>query len=239
MFQPWFLFVFAVAAHAAETLDPVVLTFNDRQPYIVSLPDGSAAGLTATPAANAFRNAGIPVIWKKLPTNRQLAELKENVGRQCAIGWFKNPEREQYLKFTRAIYRDQPTVLVAHRKFSARPNETLYSMLSRPEVRVLIKDKFSYGQYVDHLLATLKPDTVVTTNENIQMIQMIAAGRADFMFAAEEEARYLIELSGFRAGDFRMVRPPDMPPGERRYIICSRQVEDEVISRLNAAIGPE
>lgn len=62
-----------------------------------------------------------------------------------------------------------------------------------------------------------------------------AAGR----LAAEEEARYLIEQAGFRPRDFRIVRPPDMPPGERRYILCSRQVDDETMSRLNAAIESE
>lgn len=47
----------------AAPQDPVMLYYNDRPPYIVELPDGSAAGLTATPAGNAFRAAGIPVVW--------------------------------------------------------------------------------------------------------------------------------------------------------------------------------
>lgn len=232
-------FLACSAPAVAQAMDAVTLAYNDRPPYIVALPDGSAAGLTATPAANAFRSAGIPVTWKKVPTNRQLAELKENTGRQCAIGWFKNPEREQYFKFTKAIYRDRPTVLIAGRHFSAQPNETLHGLLLRKDVHVLVKDKFSYGAYIDGLLASLKPQTVITTNENIQMVEMIRIGRADFMFAAEEEARYLIEQAGFKPGDFRIIRLPDVPPGERRYIICSKMVEDEVIARLNAAIDAE
>lgn len=225
------------AVVAAQEL--VTLAYNDRPPYIIALPDGSAAGLTATPTARAFKSAGISIVWKKVPTNRQLAELKENSSRQCAIGWFKNPEREQYFKFTKAIYRDRPTVLVANRQFATQPNETLYSVLARKEGRVLLKDKFSYGAYIDGLLATIKPQTVITTNENMQMVEMIRIGRADFMFAAEEEAHYLIEQAGFRPRDFKIIRPPDVPPGERRYIICSKMVEDEVIARLNAAIDAE
>jgi uncharacterized protein (TIGR02285 family) len=236
--------VFALSVCTAEASslaeqNPITLAYNDRPPYIVALPDGSAAGLTATPAANAFRSAGIPITWKKVPTNRQLAELKENTSRQCAIGWFKNPEREQYFKFTKAIYRDRPTVLIARHQFSTQPNETLHSLLLRHDIHVLVKDKFSYGQYIDNLLATLKPPTVVTTNENLQMDEMVRIGRADFMFAAEEEARYLIEQAGFKPRDFRIIRPPDVPPGERRYIICSKQVEDEAIARLNAVIEAE
>ena len=98
--MPWYrdisriclLLALVVRPAAAQILAPITLAYNDRPPYILSLPDGSAAGLTATPAAQAFKAAGIPVIWKKSPTNRQLAELKENTDRQCAVGWFKNPE---------------------------------------------------------------------------------------------------------------------------------------------------
>lgn len=233
------LSILSLAPGAAMAQEPITLSYNDRPPYIIALPDGSVGGLTASPAAQAFKGAGIPFVWKKIPTNRQLAILKENVGRDCAIGWFKNAEREQYAKFTKPIYRDRPTVLVANREFVAAPNETLQGMLARKDVRVLVKDKFSYGPYIDGLLAAMKPQTVITTNENLQMVEMIRARRADFMFAAEEEARYLIEQAGFKTHDFRVVRPPDMPPGEKRYIICSKLVEDDVIQRLNAAIEAE
>jgi polar amino acid transport system substrate-binding protein len=229
----------ALAPALVMAEDAIMLAYNDRPPYIVALPDGSAAGLTATPAAAAFKLAGIPVAWKKVPTNRQLAELREGSSKSCAIGWFKNPEREQYFKFTKAIYRDRPTVLIANGQFPVQPGETLQGMLARKDARVLVKDKFSYGAYIDGLLATEKPQTVVTTNENIQMLEMIRLRRADFMFAAEEEARYLIEQSGFNTRDFRVIRLPDVPPGEKRYIICSKLVDDETIARLNAAIDAE
>jgi polar amino acid transport system substrate-binding protein len=219
--------------------DAIMLAYNDRPPYIVALPDGSAAGLTATPAATAFKVAGVPVVWKKVPTNRQLAELREGAGKSCAIGWFKNPEREQFFKFTKPIYRDRPTVLIANSHFPVQPGDTLQGILSRRDVHVLVKDKFSYGGYIDGLLAAQKPQTVVTTNENLQMLEMIRLRRADFMFAAEEEARYLIEQSGFNTRDFRVLRLPDVPPGEKRYIICSKLVDDETIARLNAAIDAE
>jgi uncharacterized protein (TIGR02285 family) len=237
MFLASVLLAHSAAAQDRDPLEPVILTFNERIPYIIALSDGSAKGLTATPAANAFRTAGIPFVWKKLPTNRQLAELKMNAGKQCAIGWFKNPERMQYFKFTDAIYRDLPTILIARSNFDTQPADTLDSILLHRDVRVLVKDMFSYGQYIDNLLGMSKSKLVVTTNENTQMVQMIIAGRADFMFASEEEARYLIDQTGSEAYKLRIVRPSDMPQGERRYIICSKQVEDSVIDKLNAAIN--
>lgn len=216
--------------------ETVALLYNHRPPYIVSQPDGSATGLTATPAANAFKAAGIPVEWKKMPTNRQIAAIKENVGNDCAIGWFKNPEREQFAKFTNPIYRDKPTVLLANRQFTVSAKETLRNLLGRRDIHVLVKERFSYGPYIDGLLAELKPLTVSTTGENIQMLEMIRAHRADFMFVAEEEASYLVEQAGFSSGDFKMIRPEDVPAGEKRYLICSKRVDDRIIMRLNAAI---
>lgn len=224
---------------SALAFDAITLLYNDRPPYIVAQPDGSAAGLTATPAGNAFKAAGVPVVWKKFPTNRQIATIKDSDGRNCAIGWFKNREREQFAKFTKPIYLDRPTVLIAHHQFVSRPNETLLDIMSRKDVSVLIKDQFSYGAYIDGLLSSKRGGLVVTTNDNLQMVEMVRIHRADFMFAAEEEARYLIEQAGHNLHDFQIVRPPDMPPGERRYIMCSKQVEDELIARLNMAINAQ
>src|SRR5207237_1398275 len=98
---------------AAFAQAPITLYYNERPPYLVTSIDHSVSGLTATPAADAFRSAGIPFEWSKLPTNRQMAALKESKGAECAVGWFKNADREGCARFTRAIYRDRPTVALA------------------------------------------------------------------------------------------------------------------------------
>jgi hypothetical protein len=87
------------------------------------------------------------------------------------------------------------------------------------------------------LLAGLRPTLISTIGENSQMVQMIQANRADLMFLAEEEANYLVEQAGFKLKDFHLVRFADMPPGERRYIMCSKLVPDGIIAKLNKAIA--
>ena len=59
------------------------------------------------------------------------------------------------------------------------------------------------------------------------------------MFVAEEEAKYLAEEAGTSIRDFQLIKFTDMPMGERRYLMCSKQVPDEVINRLNGAISFE
>lgn len=231
------LFLCLSSPLSGSAQEAITLNYNERPPYLIPGADGSASGLTATPAANAFKAAGISVVWAKLPTNRQLALVKESMGMNCAIGWFKNPEREQFAKFTKSIYQDKPAVILASKRFVVGASGKLDDVLATKGVRVLVKDNFSYGPYIDGLLATLRPIVVKTVAENAQMVQMIQADRADFMFLAEEEARYLVEQAGFKLQDFHLVRFADMPPGERRYIMCSRQVPDEVITKLNKVIG--
>ena len=59
------------------------------------------------------------------------------------------------------------------------------------------------------------------------------------MFAAEEEATYLMEQAGVPANALKLVHFADVPPGERRYLLCSKATPDEVIERLNKVITAE
>lgn len=232
----------AVCLLLAGTLyadEPIDLYYNERPPYLVSAPDGSVSGLTATPAAEAFRDAGIAFQWIRLPTNRQLALLKDNHRPACAVGWFQNAERERFAKFTKPIYQDKPTVGMASGDFATPEKLSLTDLLNRHDVRVLIKDGYSYGPYIDNLLAAHRANLIVTPLDNIDMARMISARRADFMFVAEEEASSLLQQAGLNPLTFKVLRFTDMPMGEYRHIMCSKLVPDEVIQRLNAAIRPK
>jgi hypothetical protein len=65
---------------------------------------------------------------------------------------------------------------------------------------------------------------------------MIHKKHADYFFMAPEELTPLIELSGLPRNDFKSLMFPSMPAGEKRYILCSRRVEDAIIDRLDRAI---
>jgi uncharacterized protein (TIGR02285 family) len=216
--------------------DTITLNYNERPPYLVPAADGSATGLTGTPAANAFKAAGIAVSWAKVPTIRQLAAVKETQGMNCAIGWFKTPEREQFAKFTKPIYRDKPWMVLANATFAVKDGAKLEDVLSAKGVRVLTKDGFSYGPYIDDLLAKTKPHLTVSNGSTSQMLQLINAGSVDFMFVSEEEAEYLVEQAGLSMKNFRQIRFPDMPKGGERYIMCSKNVPDDVMAKLNKNI---
>ena len=68
------------------------------------------------------------------------------------MGWFKNPDRELHFKFSKPIYRDQPTVALARVEFNTA-RASLAETVRQPGVRVLVKDGVSYAPLIDSLLA--------------------------------------------------------------------------------------
>ncbi|WP_338849165.1 transporter substrate-binding domain-containing protein [Massilia sp. W12] len=216
----------------------MTLLYNERPPYLVTNADGSASGLTGTPAARAFTSAGISFVWEILSTDRQIQSLRKNASQSCAIGWFHKPDREVFAKFTKAIYRDQPFVVIANRQMRLEAGAKLINVLSDRRHRVLLKNGFSYGD-IDEMMSKAQPNLVYSNGEVLEMLQMLKGNRADMMFAAREEAEYLVRQAGFNADDFQILQFPDSPPGKTRHIMCSKSVPDETIKRLNAAIQME
>ncbi|MBW2204389.1 MAG: transporter substrate-binding domain-containing protein [Deltaproteobacteria bacterium] len=215
----------------------ITVRYHERVPYIQTTPNG-VEGLTGTLVALSFKKAGIPFIWKKTPSKRQIKVLKDNSGCDCLVGWFKNPDREKFAKYTHHIYQDKPQIALARFDNGKLQNGIgVDSVLSNPGLKLLVKDGYSYGSYLDARIAEHKPAIDRSTTENINMLKKIHFKRGDYFFISPEEADGLIESSGLPKEDFKYITFSDMPEGEKRYIMCSQKVEDEVIEKLNAAIN--
>lgn len=217
----------------------IILHYNERVPYLVTTTKG-VEGLTATPAQQAFKKAGVPFKWNITPSIRQMNLVQENRGCDCLVGWFKTPEREQFAKYTLPIYQDQPQIAIARSDNTAlHSGMRVDDLLSNPKLIMGAKDGYSYGDFLDEKIARYKPNIDKTTAENIQMLMKIHGRRNDYFFIAPEEADSLIASSGFPKEDFQYVTFSNMPLGESRYILCSQQVSDAVIEQLNAVIKTE
>lgn len=220
----------------AAMADPAItLFFEERAPYAVRSGDG-VQGLTASPAAHAFKAANVFFIWEMGSISRQMHMLRENQGPLCVVGWFKTSERMKYAKFSKPIYRDGPVVALARREFSFGTGRTLAEALSIPGVRVLVRDRYSYGSYIDGVLRRIQPELVASTMPNVRLIDLLMGNRADFMFASEEESMNLLRRAAHKADKLQVIRFSDVLPGVERHIACTRSVPDEIIERLNRAI---
>jgi polar amino acid transport system substrate-binding protein len=215
---------------------PVIhLYFEERPPYIVR-NGGDVEGLTGSAAAQAFKAADVPFAWEVGSMGRQMHMLRENLGPNCVIGWYKTSERMTFAKFTKPIYRDGPIVALARHDFSFDPARTMAEVLATPGVRLLVRTKYSYGPYVDSAIKRIQPQLVASPLPNVQLIDLLIGNRADFMFTAEEESTLLLKRAENKSGDLHVLRFSDGLPGIERHIACTRSVPDDVINRLNQAI---
>lgn len=214
----------------------ITVHYHERTPYYNTGADG-VFGVCADPVNIAFRRAGVPFRWQRTPAKRQLDIIRQDKGMDCALGWFKNPERELFGRFSLPVYQDRPTVALARadndRIVSGAPLE---ATLSDRDLVLLRKDGYSYGEFIDQKIAMLQPKEVITTGDNLSMLNMVHRYRADYFFIAQEEARALLASSQIQASDFKLVTFSDMPEGNKRYLICSKLVSEELMERIDRAI---
>ncbi|TWC36328.1 polar amino acid transport system substrate-binding protein [Pseudomonas sp. SJZ079] len=233
----WLSTLILSAALAAQAEEPITLHYNERAPYLQTLDNGDIVGLTATPVTQALRRAGIAFKWEKTPSNRQIQILEKNTGVDCMVGWFKNPQRELIGNFSLPLYRDRPTIGLARFGNSRLDSgRSLEQVLQDQQLRLLIKDGYSYGELIDGLIQRFNPRRIITTAENSTMLRMLALDRVDYFFIAEEEASELINRSKFEPGDFKLIRFSNSPAGNLRHLWCSKQVSRHRLEKINRAL---
>ena len=221
----------------AQTTQPITLHYIQRPPYMMASGDG-LVGLTGLPSYLAFKHAQIPVVLQETPFARQLRYVETNSGQDCMIGMFKKPEREVFAKFTKPVYQDQPQVILTAAanapRFSAF--NSVVDVFNDKSMVLEVKLAYSYGTTLDALITRYEPTVIKTTDENLLMIKSLKLRMADYMFMAPEEAAVAIAAAGYALNDFTQIKFKNMPDGEYRHLMCSKNVPDAVIQKLNAAI---
>lgn len=215
---------------------PIHLHYQERPPYTETLPGGAVRGLVATPAASAMERAGISYRWVLTPSQRQLAVVQNGTGPDCALGWFRNPQRESVGKFSKPLYRDQPLAAFARKSAPLQSPMGLEDALKSPHLRILTKEGYSYGSKVDRMLQAHPAQRVTTASELNLHVGMLLAGRADWMLAAPEEAEVLFKQAAEQRDEFKLVPLGDMDAGGERHLYCSPAVPDALMARLDRAL---
>lgn len=223
-----------LSSHSQEPA--IILHYHERRPYYIT--SGSRVqGLVAGVITRAFEFADIPYKWQQTPARRQLDIIRDNEGTDCGVGWFKTPERQQFSKFSTAVYRDTPFVAVARaNNTKILKIQTLEQLFQEHRLKLLVKTGYSYGAEIDRKIREFSPWMAETTADNQAMLQMIEGRRADYCFMTREEVKDLLLHAGFNKDSFTILPFAEIPEGNTRYLICSQKVPDEMIERFNQAI---
>ncbi|MDN3575640.1 hypothetical protein QWZ03_02500 [Chitinimonas viridis] len=225
----------ATLATPAET----VIFYYETRPPLTYVEGQGLGGLVGGPAYAAMQAAAVPASLVEAPFKRHMALIEQNRERACAIGRFKTPERERLGRYSLPIYRDGSFVAMVRAGDHRMGNGSkLLPLLGRRDIRVVLKEGYSYGPTLDAALAQMQAQRINTPDTGSGIVRMVAMNMADLTFAAEEEARTLLAEHDEQRGVVAVRRFGDMPPGELRYFFCSKQVPDSVMDRLNAALPP-
>jgi polar amino acid transport system substrate-binding protein len=99
-----------------------------------------------------------------------------------------------------------------------------------------VMDGVSYGQQLDHFLATAAKPPVRAQLAPLQLARMVGVRRVDYMLIDEEDLNWLRKDPEFTPLPLVRIEFADMPRGELRYLACSQQVSPQTLDRLNQAI---
>lgn len=212
----------------------VTVYYHERPPYYFQRGN-TVEGLVAAPVRQGFVDAAIPFLWKKIPANRQLSMLETTNTPSCAMGWFKTKGREKRFHYSVVVYQDSPTVALARKDNNlVRDGWNLSQLLGHPELTLLRKAGYSYGELIDSKIENVRQYS--TTADNLRMLKMLEKRRADYCFMAEEEAWNLLGAHPKLATTLKIIHITDIPQGNERFLICNAQVDFELIDRFNRAI---
>jgi polar amino acid transport system substrate-binding protein len=217
--------------------EPLDVMYHERAPYYVSKDKGAVGGIIGERASQVFSAAGIAYTLRRTPANRQLNEIQQNRHKSCALGWFKKPEREKFAKFSAPLYQDKPMVILVRRDEPKTASISSLAQLAKdPELRMGAKLGYSYGPIIDAMAKKLANNVVTASQSSAGMMRMMLGKRFDYFFSAAEEAPGILKEIGDSRHQVTVVPLSDSPPGNLRYIICSKRVEDALIDRINTAI---
>ena len=215
----------------------LTLHYQERAPYSTTQPDGTVAGLVATPASQALTRASVAFVWARTPSQRQLALIQEGAGLHCGIGWFRNAERAALGKFSKPLYRDRPFGALARDDSPLRTGQSSAEALALAGDRLLLKEGYSYGAQLDRLIAERASPPQKTSAEMQQMLRMLLAGRAGWIIVTPEEAQVLRQGAGTAAQGLRSVVFSDIAAGETRHLYGNRAVPDAWLARIDQALA--
>lgn len=224
------------AAMAKEHV--LVVLYRDKPPYFYT-QDGRPAGFLLERTMEIIKRAGLQATYEETPIKRITMQIQNSPAPVCSPGWYKLPEREAYAKFSIAIHEDKPHLVLAgaHVADQMRATKSLREVLANPSLKIGKVSGISYGTELDTMISSAAQEAMDSTVTPLGLAKMIKARRADYMLIDEEDYKYLNARGDVDAEGLVPVRFSDMPPGLKRYIMCSKNVSAKTMAKLDRAIA--
>lgn len=221
---------------AASASPIVTVSWRDKPPYHY-LENGMPKGFLLERTQAIFAAAGIATRLAPEPQKRIWANFSHGATNYCSFSWYRLPEREAVSQYTLPISIDPPhSVLVSADALErVKSHATLAALLADQQLTLGVVDGVSYGPELDAMIARSANKIMRRTVDTTSMMRMLSVGRASFMLVDREDWEYVHRREPILRSTTRLDFP-DMPPGLKRYIVCSRDISPQVMDKINQAI---
>jgi polar amino acid transport system substrate-binding protein len=237
------VFVFVVSllsivltgASLASAENHVSILYINYPPYYVNEGD-EPKGVLISKVKNLMEKAEFKADFSCYPSKRILDAIRHGE-KVASIGWFKTKERESYARFSLPIYTNKAVGVFALDEVGKKLSvfSSLKSIMESRQFKLGLISGHSEGKYIDELV-TLHPAQVSMVNGcQVQLLKMLKARRFDFILLPPEEVDTLTKEARFDK-KYVLLEMDDIPEGNKRYIIYSKSIPQELIDKVNDAI---
>lgn len=212
------------------------MAWRDNPPYNYT-EHGVEKGFLLARGKQIFEQAHVPAQFVVEPTKRIWAKFRVGTPNYCSLGRYRLPEREVSMQYSLPIHIDPPRVVLlsAPAARQAHKYSKVTELLADPSLSLGMTDGGSFGVQIDDMLKSAATKVERRTVESPLMMKLLAADRVSFVFA-DRYAWFYLKQHDPAAHEIVVREFPDMPAGQKRYLVCSKDVAPELMQRLNNVI---
>lgn len=224
---------------ATQVLCNPILTVSylERPPYYYT-KNGKAKGFLIDISKEIFEKANIEVLLKGMPPKRIMREIKDSGTPHCSVGWHQVKERKQYAKFSLPIYQSQSNIVLIRKseRLLFQHIQTTEELFSKKELKLLTLSDFSYGPYIDSQIKRFSPTVQNISGKQKQLAMMIMNRPRNYMLIVPEEIDRMILSANLDRNLFSHIRLKDVSQNNKRYLMCNKAVNENLMKKINRAI---
>lgn len=225
-----------MAAGQAAPAPEITVAWRDNPPYNF-VDQGREKGFLLARGKRIFEQAQVPAQFVLEPTKRIWAKFQVGTPNYCSLGRYHLAARDPIMRYSLPIHIDPPRIVLAAPGAAAQVGKhaTLASLLGDPRLAMGMSDGASFGTEIDAMLANAHTKVERRTVESPLMMKLLVANRVSFVIVDRIAWQYwrLHDPAALGVTPFDL---PDMPAGQKRYLVCSKDIPADVMNRLNAAI---
>lgn len=229
----------------------IVIAAHSRPPFFIYEKNTNAPydGDLYNLVVKIFTEAKIPYEFREMPLLRSFQQIKMNQIKICSPFAFKNKDRVSYSLFSKSYFQDKQMVVLYKKNSDKFKNiNTLKELILNHNFKILVKVGYSYGVYFDDLMrkhknfdnsvfkASPASNIVLTSADNTEMFYNIIHDKADYLLVGRNEGEYLLKMNPDFNLNLEIKDLEDVPSGEKRYLMCSYKVGNDIIAKINKQI---